>query len=111
MREKIKKLTDAQFKIHRAAVNNIVTEIDLKLLDEYQKQTYELETSKYLWDRQQKTKKVLRSIKKEELAEFFDQIFFSEKSKRLDLSLTSPIHAKQQEECREKNKSHEIFEK
>ena len=51
MREKIKTLTEAQFKIHRAAVNNIVTEINLKLLDEYQKQTYELETSKYLWDR------------------------------------------------------------
>jgi len=39
----------------------------------------------------------------------YERVFFSPKSKRIDLQLNSKVHAEEQEEFRQKNMEHAIF--
>ena len=52
---------------------------------------------------------MLNNITKEDLINHFDSTFFSKKSKRLDLELTSDAHKEEQDQYKESNNDHEIF--
>ena len=51
----------------------------------------------------------LKQITKEDFTALFEEIFFSDQSKRIDLSLTSATHTEEQELLKIQNSKHFIF--
>lgn len=49
-----------------------------------------------MFDRQNKELETLMTITKSEFKEYFERLFFSSETKRLDLLLTSKVHEEEQ---------------
>ena len=52
----------------------------------------EIATHSYQFDRQEKELEMLETVTLEDFKNYFEEIFFSDKTARLDLQLTSKIH-------------------
>jgi secreted Zn-dependent insulinase-like peptidase len=87
-----------------------LAEKNINLYEENNRNWGEICTHKYLFDRQDKQLELLSDITKKDLQALFELTFFSKQSKRIDLQLTSEMHAEEQELYKQKNSEHEIFQ-
>ena len=103
-REKVKNLTNEDFKTQVEAVMTKVAEKDYNLSSEHGRFWAEISCHKYLFDRQQKEVQALKDLTLEHFKNHFEKTFFSEEhSKRLDFELNSATHAEGQAEWKTKN--------
>jgi len=108
-REKVKSVSDEDFKVQVEAVNTELSEKDINLKKDCERQWSEIGLHKYNFNRQQEEIDCLQTITKQEMIDHFENVFFSKESKRLDLELTSATHTEQNNEFKESNAKHEIF--
>jgi len=69
----------------------------------------EMSTHKYNFDRQAQEVAALDDISAQDFIAHFEETFFSSTSKRVDLQLTSAAHAEEQNQYKESNATHEVF--
>ena len=108
-RETIKNITDEIVVVQKQAVHTQIAEKDINLNRENGRYWNEIASHQYEFERQQKQLDILKTITKDECIAHFEETFFSSKSKRLDLELTSAPHAEEQAKFLESNNEHEIF--
>lgn len=77
----------------------------MNLEKEHKRLWNEITTHTYDFGIKAKKIEMLETIEKQEFVEHFNSIFFSEKTKRLDLQLTSVAHKEEQESERKINES------
>jgi insulysin len=103
-REKVKTLTNEEFKTQVEAVLTKVAEKDYNLQGEHGRFWSEISCHKYLFDRQQKEVQALKELTLDQFKAHFERVFFSEThSKRLDFELNSATHKEGQAEWKAKN--------
>jgi secreted Zn-dependent insulinase-like peptidase len=95
-REKIQNLSDEEFDTQKKAIQTIIAEKDTSLAKESSRYWQEISNHYYLFDRQNKELETLMTITKSDFKEYFEKIFFSSETKRLDLLLTSSVHEQDQ---------------
>jgi insulysin len=92
MRSQVASLSQEDFEIQKQAVLVKLAEKDINLRKEYARNWGEISTHKYDFDRQEKEIQVLQTIQLADFKQMFEEVFFSDKSKRVDLQLTSEAH-------------------
>ena len=65
--------------------------------DEFASISAELFSQKYLFDRKQQKLDALSELRKEDLVKHYDNVFFSNETKRLDIESMSPSQFDQQQ--------------
>ena len=65
---------------------------------EYNRYNDQIATHKYVFNQRELDAEALKSLTLSDFQKFFDKIFFSETTKRLDLELTSEAHKAEQYE-------------
>jgi len=108
-REAIKKISDEDFEQAVSAVNTIISEKPMNLGQDNDKMMSEISTHHYIFDRQDKSIEMLKTITKEEFLAHFEELFFSSKTARFDFELTSEQHKDQQKEYQELNANDEVY--
>ena len=81
-------------------------EKDISLSKQHSRHWTEIQTHKYCFDRQQQEIASLSEVSLDDFKRHFTETFFSPSSKRLDLNLTSAIHAEEQRVYESKNSCH-----
>lgn len=99
--------SEDDFKVQKAAVHQILAEKDINLQKEEGRFWSEISTHKYLFDRQEKELEILASLTLDDFKNHFETVFFSEKTKRIDLELTAEAHKEEQATCKASNADHE----
>ena len=89
------------------AVLTQLSEKDYNLSKENGRFWGEINTHKYLFDRQEKECELIKHLTVDEFRAYFEKLFFSEGVKRIDVEITAAGHADKQAEWKELNeKSH-----
>ena len=110
-KQKIKDLSDEDFKVQVEAVKTEVSEKDINMKKDNERMWSEIGLHKYNFARQQEEIDALETFNKADVIDHFMNTFFGVESKRLDLELTSAAHTDQNEEYKLSNSKHEIYEK
>lgn len=95
-REKVKEISEEEFKTQVDSVMTKISEKDYNLAKEHNRYWSEISTHKYLFDRQQKEIEELKTLTRQEFIDYFNKLFFTEK-RRLDYELTSQKHKEAQD--------------
>lgn len=101
-REKVRNITEEDFKTQLDSVLVKLSEKDYNLSREHSRLWGEIATHKYMFGRQDKEIEILKSLTREEFIEHFERLFFTQR-KRLDYEMTSEKHKEQQTEWKAKN--------
>jgi insulysin len=100
--KQISELSDELFSTH---VNSVITnkkQKDLKLSDEIYRNAYEIKSRAFVFDRREKQIAILENLKKEELVNFFNEMFVNNQ-RRLDVELVSAAHKEDNTKLEEEN--------
>lgn len=100
IRDKVTSISDEDFETQKSAVMTRLAEKDISLSQENMRHFGEISTHHYMFDRQNKQIEELKNITKAEFINLFEQTFFSDKSKRVDLMLNSESHTTENERYR-----------
>jgi secreted Zn-dependent insulinase-like peptidase len=109
LREKVKELSDEDFNTQKQAVHTKISEKDINLQKENDRYSGEISLHKYNFGRQQSEIEDLAKITKDQLIAQFEQVFFSDQSRRIDFSLTAEARSAQNTEDRETTSKHEMY--
>jgi len=100
--EKFRSQTEEEFQKQVNGLLVKVSEKDYHPGKVFSRHLQEISSHKYIFDRQQREIEALKSIKKEELADYFDDLFFK-KSKRVEVVMDPDARKEANEEQRKKN--------
>jgi secreted Zn-dependent insulinase-like peptidase len=109
MREKVKAISEEDFLVQRQAVHTVLAEKDITLQRESSRMWTEIFSQQLQFDRQQSELDQLKLVTKQDFIDLFEEVFFSDKSKRLDLELTSKTHEAENEEVVKTNGESGVF--
>jgi len=102
-------LSDADFEQAREAINTQISEKDINFIDQTARLYQEISTHTYNFGRQDEEVALLKEITKAEVQAFFENVFFSGNSKRIDFELQAAGHAEDDAKFLETNKDDEMF--
>lgn len=88
-RKHIAEMTEEEFKTQKKSVYTQLAEKDKNMAEESHRFWNEISIHNYDFERQQTELDILDKITLEEFKAFFERVFFSEYTKRLDFELTS----------------------
>lgn len=108
-REFVSKMTEEEFKVQKNSVRTQVAEKDKNMAEESSRHWGEISGHTYDFDKQEKELEILDEITLDQFKWLFEHLFFSKKSKRLDLELTSVKHKYNQAEYLAKNQVDPYF--
>jgi len=98
-KEKVEAITDEEFTKHVESIKASMQEKDLSIVQEGERYWAEIVTHKYLWNRREIQIKLLDTLKKEQLIELYNTIFFTQR-KLLEVHITSQNHIEENEKIR-----------
>eukprot|EP01022_Parablepharisma_sp_SALTPOND_P008142 TRINITY_DN135276_c2_g1_i1.p1 TRINITY_DN135276_c2_g1~~TRINITY_DN135276_c2_g1_i1.p1 ORF type:complete len:1115 (-),score=53.18 TRINITY_DN135276_c2_g1_i1:2733-5687(-) len=103
IRLKVKNMTEGEFKQHVESVSIPLRQKPISLAEESVVYWKEISHNEYLFDRDNKLLETLGRLKKEQLVEYFEQLFFTN-VKRYDYQLVCNAHLEENEKMKCKNK-------
>lgn len=102
-RKKIAEMTEEDFKVQKNSVRTQIAEKDKNMAQESNRFWTEISIHNYDFERQDTELRILDEITLDQFKALFEMIFFSKKTKRVDLELTSIKHKYNQAEYFAKN--------
>lgn len=96
-------MTEEDFKVQKNSVRTQIAEKDKNMSQESSRFWQEISIHNYDFERQDKELEVLDEITLDQFKQLFEMVFFSKKTKRIDLELTSVKHKYNQAEFIAKN--------
>lgn len=97
MRPKISKMSQEDFNTHKKSLNTTLSVKSVSLQEDSESVWAEIINHKYRFNKRELALNMLDSISVSDFQEHFENVFFSESSKRLDLELTAENHKEEQE--------------
>ncbi len=108
-KEKIEAITDEEFQKYVESVRASLLEKELSVLQEAERYWSEILTHKYLWERKEIQLRLLETLKKEQLIDLYNKIFFTQR-KQLEFHIVSQNHIAENEQIRaEREKTEKKF--
>jgi len=96
MRDNAKGISDEEFKTIQDARCTVIEEQDKNLNEVASRDFGEVAFHRYQWDRQAQEAAALRAITKQEWQQAFEELLFSDKTRRVDFRYNSEAHAEQE---------------
>lgn len=105
----MKNLTDEDFETNRGAVNTQIQQKDVNLQQVASRMFGYISTHSYRFNLQNEKIEALKEVTKAQVQALFERVFFSDQTKRVDLTLTSETHKDDNAEFRSANSQSDAF--
>lgn len=108
----VDEITDEDFELAKGSVNTNISEKDINLTKVHTRSWGQISTHQYKFKKQQESIEMLKNVTKADFIKCFNEVFFSDKTKRVDFELDSKCKEeipKENTEYEAKNQEHEVF--